>query len=133
MHRSTLCVIGALPLLFGCVASTGLYDYGKYSQLQYHMHKDATPEAFAKYEEEVLRLIEKAQKKGMKVPPGLFAEYAYLQGLKGDSATAAIYFQKEVELYPESQKYVDFLRGISSPQDVPVPQPASETSTQIEE
>ncbi len=45
-----------------------------------------------------------------RVPPGACADYAYILYQQGDTAGSNFWFQREIELYPESQTYIVKLR-----------------------
>lgn len=45
-----------------------------------------------------------------RIPPGACADYGFLLCKQKDTTNAQIWFNKEVELYPESKTYVDKLR-----------------------
>lgn len=108
LSRLSLSLFAVSCIFSGC-ASPALYDYGKYSQRQYHMHKLRTDEAIANYEQELLNVMETSARKSKRVPPGIFAEYGYLQALKGNLSSAQEYFDRERATYPESARYIQFL------------------------
>ncbi|MBR8466437.1 DUF4810 domain-containing protein [Campylobacter sp. faydin G-140] len=50
-----------------------------------------------------------ASKAANKIPPGLYAHLGLLYANNGDSVRAKSNFIKEMELYPESKHYIEFL------------------------
>jgi hypothetical protein len=104
------------PLLTGLLLSAGCatppvnYYYGHYSQTLYHSKKDNTPASLAKHRQTLEDIIHTSEKKGSKVPPGIYCEYAYLLANDG-SPDADRYFSLEVKTYPESAKFVGFVRS----------------------
>ena len=100
----------AVVLLAGCSTAPVNYYYGDYSRTLYRSKKDSTPASLAKHRSTLEDIIQKSAKRGSRVPPGIFCEYGYLLAKDG-SPEADRYFALEVETYPESKKFVDFVRG----------------------
>jgi hypothetical protein len=96
-------------LLGGCVQPPVNYYYGRYSQSLYRSKKDGTPESLARHKKVLEDVIQKSTEKGWRVPPGIYCEYGYLLAKEG-SAEADRYFSLEVQAYPESERFVSFLR-----------------------
>ena len=85
--------------LAGCGANT-LYDWNGYNnELRAYYQNPGETESFAN---KLLIDIEKAEATG-KVPPGLYAEYGYLQLSLGNKDVAIAFFNREAELWPESR------------------------------
>lgn len=95
--------------ILGCASSSQLYEYGNYSQRYYQMRKFQTDESLANYKDELAAIMERSAKSGKQVPPGVYAEYAYLLEKKGSWDEAKEYYQRELAVYPESRHYIDFL------------------------
>jgi hypothetical protein len=106
----SLFVLIAVALLAGCSTAPVNYYYGDYSRTLYRSKKDSTPASLAKHRSTLEDIIQKSAKRGSRVPPGIFCEYGYLLAKDG-SPEADRYFALEVETYPESKKFVDFVRG----------------------
>lgn len=101
-----LCV----ALLSGCATPPPVeYYYGNYSRTLYHSKKDNTPASLEKHRAALLDIINTSAKKKVRVPPGIYCEYAYLLAKDGNSE-ADHYFSLEVQTYPESEKFVSFIR-----------------------
>lgn len=86
-----------------------MYYYGSYSRAVYHAKKDGTQASALKYKEALREIITTSEKRGLRVPPGIYCEYGYLLAREGD-ATADKYFNLEVQTYPESSRFVAFVR-----------------------
>ncbi len=99
-------------ILAGCATTTRkpiVYYYGNYEQAYYHNKKDNTPASAEKYRKALEDVIQTSEKKGLRVPPGIYCEYGYLLSRQG-SADADRYFNLEVATYPESEHFVAFLK-----------------------
>lgn len=53
--------------------------------------------------------IQMAYDNNTKVPPGLYAHLGLLYSNLGNRAQSIAYFDKEINLYPESKNYLEFL------------------------
>lgn len=103
-----------LLLLSGCVTPPVNYYYGNYSQALYRSKKDNTPASLEKYRHSLEDIIQTSEKKGLRVPPGIYCEYAYLLAKEG-SPEADRYFSLEIKTYPESERFVSFVRAQIKP------------------
>lgn len=85
-------------MLTGCQTSQGLYHWGDYESGLYEYYKNPSEqEALTK---QLLTLIEK---ESVRIPPGIYAEYGTLLLQQGKKQEAIMFFEKEKELWPESQ------------------------------
>jgi|LauGreDrversion4_2_1035121.scaffolds.fasta_scaffold16509_5 hypothetical protein len=104
-------ILGLVGLLLGgCVAPPVNYYYGAYSRSLYRSKKDSTPESLAKHRDVLLDIIRTSERRGIKVPPGIYFEYGYLLAKEG-SPEAERYFGMEVKAYPEAERFVSFVRA----------------------
>lgn len=88
--------------LTGCQTSQGLYNWGGYEDSLYEYYKDpAEQEVLAK------RLMTLIEDETARIPPGIYAEYGTLLLQQGKTDEAIIFFEKEKELWPESQALMD--------------------------
>ncbi len=101
-------LLGAI-VLSGCATKPIEYYYGNYEKAYYHNTKDGTPQSLEKYQKALEDVIQTSEKKGMRVPPGVYCEYGYLLSKKG-SSEAGRYFDLEVQTYPESARFIAFLK-----------------------
>jgi len=97
----------AVPLLAGlsaCVPPTMYHWNGYDSALYRHYQAPAEREDFVV----ALRTtILDAEQRGLKVPPGLYAEYGYALLEEGKPGEAVSWFQKEKSKWPESAMLMD--------------------------
>jgi hypothetical protein len=54
-------------------------------------------------------MIEEADRRGLRVPPGIHAELGYLKGKQGDQAARDRHFVLEIRLYPEARVFAEKL------------------------
>jgi hypothetical protein len=100
MHAASLrslilCV--AVVLCAGCAKPT-LYSWGDYDEsLEQRYEKENIAQA-----EQLLRDQMLAYADGQRVPPGVYADYAFLLFRRGDLAGAVFFFEKEKKTFPES-------------------------------
>jgi hypothetical protein len=96
-----------LALCSGCQTTRDLYNWGRYEPLTYATL--AKPHEISFGEQTILleEDIEIGRSKDLLPPPGLYAHLAYLYLQAGDVDSAVGAFQREKELYPESEVFVD--------------------------
>lgn len=97
-------VAAALALLAGC-APRPYYGWGNYNEVLYaHYRAPQDREAFVAGLAATIRSVEE---QGLRMPPGLYAEYGYALFEEGRGAEAVAYFEKEKALWPESRLFMD--------------------------
>jgi hypothetical protein len=106
--KKTLALCVFAILIFGC-AQTSLYYWNGYSSSLYNYKKNPSEETIQKHKDSITTIINKADRYGKKVPPGLCCEYGYYLMLENNIIEAQQYFAMETSLYPESKKFVDLL------------------------
>lgn len=118
--RRLLFALLVTTFLTSCASPPIRYYFGDYSKTLYRTRKDNTPESLAKHTKTLEKIIAKSQADGLRVPPGIYCEYAYLLAKAGDPG-ADRYFSLEVSTYPESEKFVSFIRAqlFTSDQNTP--------------
>ncbi len=99
-------MVVALAWLGGC-AKPGLYHWGNYEDSLHKLYRN--PASRASYFAELGEIIRTADEKGLRVPPGLCAEYGYLHYLNGDIDGAVVYWQREKDDWPEAVVLMDTL------------------------
>ena len=109
--RRALAAAAFASLLAACTApdASGLYRWGGYEDSAAIVMRDSAAQHLS---DEIRRIsgdIEKAQVEGRRVPPGLHAHLGYLYDLSGNPESAALEFEQEKALYPESAKFMDGL------------------------
>ncbi|MGR8929634.1 MAG: DUF4810 domain-containing protein [Gammaproteobacteria bacterium] len=106
--KRSLPAFGALLILLpltGC-APQGLYYWGDYESSLYERYVENGNQQTDAY---LRNTFTEAANYQRKVPPGVHADYGFVLFTRGDKAGAISYFQKERELYPESQALMNKL------------------------
>ncbi len=109
----SIAVVGfTLGILFlgGCATRPVNYHYGNYSRTLYRVKKDSTEESRAKHRASLQEIISTSERKGWRVPPGIYFEYGYILATEGN-VDADRFFELEVKTYPESERFVSFVRS----------------------
>jgi len=106
--KTTTIYLLLILLIVGCAPNT-MYYWGDYSNTLYKYKKDATPAMLEKHKTELLDIISKSNKKGLRIPPGINAELGYIFLLQEQDDQAMVYLKKEKSTYPESTKFIDDL------------------------
>ena len=103
--KTTFLVVSTALLLVACGPKVEtLYSWNGYSNAVLTHYKDGTSaEEFSKS----MAVIVLAAETDNKIPPGLYAEYGYALLEAGQDSQAVIYFQKERDMWPESEAYMD--------------------------
>lgn len=98
--------------LGGCVAHHTQYDWGSYPPSLYGYYKDPTKsiELMASLE----AIIREAGPAKGAVPPGVYAEYGYLQLQQGRTTEAVDSFQQEMQRWPESKVFMQRMIKVAS-------------------
>lgn len=97
-------------LLSGCASNTRYHWAGYADNVYQHEANQLTDE---EYLEKLVSGVQYAEKNNKLVPPGYYADVgtAYLK--LGDADSALAYYEKERNLWPESQYFMDTLiKGI---------------------
>ncbi|MDD2248078.1 MAG: DUF4810 domain-containing protein [Proteiniphilum sp.] len=89
-------------ILFGCAQNKDLYHYGDVSYRYYKAIKLADEKSVSDYKASLESVFEKSAQKGLKVPPGLYIDYAMLLIKEYRYEEARAYLAKEAEIWPES-------------------------------
>ncbi len=107
-----LILILSAVILFSCCTKT-LYDYKDYDDAVYSFittEEKADIKNISKSYQAIVGEKELKRKKGaveqQRIPPGACADYAYILYQQKDTAGAIFWFQREMELYPESHTYI---------------------------
>lgn len=98
----------SLPLFLlvfsGCapsVSQSNLY-WGSYSDTLYDVRKYDTEDVHRAHEAELASIVEESTRRGLKVPPGIYAELGLYALKRGDRPAAENYFSLEQQIYPEA-------------------------------
>lgn len=101
-----------VTLLIGCAPSgPKTFYWGEYSSTLYDLKKAPDEKTLAAHEKQLLLIIEESDKKKMKVPPGVFAEYGYILLKEGKEAEGMEYLDKETNLYSESIIFIQRIKA----------------------
>jgi hypothetical protein len=98
--------------LAGCVTNHQRYDWGSYDPSLYAFYKDPTKEAALA--ESLAAIISTADSDHALVPPGIYAEYGYLQLQAGKNVAAVGLFKQEEAHWPESKIFMDRMIKVAS-------------------
>lgn len=101
---ASVVLVLAMFSVVGCVTQP-MYSWGTYEMDLYRYYK--SPDDIQLLSDRLLADFEKAEKKGYKVPPGLYAEYGYLLVELEQPLDAVPYFKKEKTTWPESTLLMD--------------------------
>ncbi len=98
MRRAILAL--ALAASAGCATQT-MYYWRGYDDTLYRYYK--TPAEREAFVAGLKIVILEAEQKGLRVPPGAYAEYGFALYEEGQFEPAIVYFQKEGDMWPESR------------------------------
>lgn len=100
----------SLVSFFASCAPSNLYYWGKYDQATYQFNKTQTEESRVKLLSTYEDIIKnKAKSLSKEVPPGIYADYGYLLIQDGQIAKGKEMLEKELSIYPESKKMVEYI------------------------
>lgn len=89
---------------------THLYYWDSYEQDMFLAYAQPdNPSRQMKLAATLLRIIEKSDKAGRKVPPGMVAEYGYFLYQRGEYFAAIDHFRREATTWPESKTLMDLM------------------------
>ena len=107
MNTKSLLLVLTLGVLGACTnVSQGGYYWGAYSPTYFEMVKNPSEEASSRRLEALTDIIDTSLEKGLRVPPGVYAERAMMY-LEKDEALAMADFQAEIQSYPEAQPFIE--------------------------
>jgi hypothetical protein len=110
--RLALLIATFVVILSGCATTHQKYDWGKYDASLYAYYKDPT-----KLEElsvSLAEVINNADSEHTTIPPGIYAEYGYLQLEAGQNQKAVDSFRQEAAHWPESKVFMDQMIKVAS-------------------
>jgi hypothetical protein len=122
--RASFLVVAIVGLLTGCVTANQKYEWGKYDSSLYAYYKD--PTKADELAASLAAVIAAADANRAKVPPGIYAEYGYLQMQQGKNQEAVDSFKQEAAHWPESKVFMDQMIKVAS---APVPPRSSQGSS----
>jgi hypothetical protein len=101
-----------LVLAAGCATQSQRYDWGSYDPSLYAYYKD--PTKVGELSTSLAAVIDAADKNHAIVPPGIYAEYGYLQMQQGKNSAAVELFKQEETHWPESKVFMDRMIKVAS-------------------
>ena len=99
-------VLFTVLLLVACGSQKTLYSWYDYNDVNYEYNKTPNEETLEKLVKQYDKIANKQKGIRSQVPPGFFAEYGYLLAKNGKIAEGVELMKKEIQLYPEAEKYV---------------------------
>ncbi|WP_417468995.1 DUF4810 domain-containing protein [Maricaulis sp.] len=106
-----LTCVAVVALAVTACAAPSRFEWGGYEQGLYNYYRN--PETSENY----IRTLERAIERGdatNRTAPGLNAELGFIHLGRGDSGLAETYFQREIQLFPESETFLSRFVGDSS-------------------
>jgi len=110
--RGLLIAPALLLLAAGCATHSQRYDWGSYDPSLYAYYKD--PAKVGELSTSLAAVIDAADKNHATVPPGIYAEYGYLQMQQGKGPAAVELFKQEETHWPESKVFMDRMIKVAS-------------------
>jgi len=99
----------------GCATQHQHYDWGSYDPSLYDYYKN--PAKVGELSTSLQAIIDAADKAHAVVPPGIYAEYGYLQMQQGKNQRAVDLFKQEESHWPESRVFMDRMIKVASTPD----------------
>ncbi|AEX25017.1 hypothetical protein BA893_24385 [Vibrio natriegens] len=116
MHKLYKSIVVMLFItLTGCahqVSESGYY-WGTYSDTYYAYLENPSKETAEQHFSSLTDIVKVSDEKGLKCPPGIYAEMAYIKQKQGNNQEAKDFYNQELQLYPESKTFVEklFVKG----------------------
>lgn len=93
-------------LLASCGSQKSLYSWYNYNDVNYEYNKTPNEKTLATLTKQYEKIAKKQKGERKVVPPGFYAEYGYLLTKTGKKEEGIDMMKKEIQVYPESEKYV---------------------------
>jgi hypothetical protein len=111
MRRVAGMLVALVPLT-GCQTAPQKYDWGNYDPSLYAYYKDSTK--LGELTASLQAVIKASDAKSAPVPPGIYAEYGYLQLQQGKTQQAVQSFKLEETHWPESKVFMEHMIQVAS-------------------
>lgn len=95
--------------LFSCGNVKTMYYWGDYTSLKYEYKKNPSEENLYALINEMQHIVEESHYRNLNIAPGIYAELGYCFLLLEKNEEAELYFKKELQVYPESEKLISYL------------------------
>lgn len=107
-----LALVALAALAGGCATNQQKYNWGRYDPALYAYYKN--PDKLTGLSAALDGVIKTGDSSAAKVPPGIYAEYGYLQLQAGKRDQAIELFKQEEAHWPESKVFMDRMIKVSS-------------------
>jgi hypothetical protein len=106
-RKAVLEILALAAALFtvGCGGPKQMYTWHAYDDVLYAHYK--SPQDHANHIERMREIVTETEAAGLKMPPGVYAEYGYAIFEEGRFDESVMYFKKEKETWPESVVIMD--------------------------
>jgi hypothetical protein len=105
--KKLIMAIAAATFLISCEVQKPLYSWYNYSDASYNYIKKSDEKSTNDLVESYKKIIAKQEGTRGLVPPGIYADYAFLLMKQNKNTEAQVMLEKEIELYPESKIFMD--------------------------
>lgn len=109
MKKIYIILIMASYFFTGCAAKP-IYYWGNYSSSLYKFKKTPNDKTLKAHKLVLVKIIEKSNETGRRVPPGVYCEYGYILMKEGKTENALKYYELEEQTYPESKVFIQQLK-----------------------
>lgn len=99
-------LIAGFTVLQACETVGPLYYWGNYESLIYQMYLTPGKAPPQVQIERLTQDIQRAEGRGLRIPPGLYAHLGMMYAMEGSVAQAEEAFAEEVKRYPESEVFI---------------------------
>lgn len=103
-----------VPILVVALLSCAprMYYFGEYTDTLYKYKKNPNERTLENHMDELEKIIEVSERRGLRVPPGIYCEYAYYLLQTGSRRKAVTYIEREEAEYPESSVFTTRLKRL---------------------
>ena len=102
-----LVLISGILFLGACSTTKSIYYWGDYSESAYELKAEPTAESLSSHKKVLQEIINKAQSKNRRIPPGIYMELAKLEIEANNPVVARQLLLQEKSLFPESATMVE--------------------------
>ena len=100
MNARRTAIAAAVSLMSAACAQPTLYNWGHYEDGIHKLYK--SPESERAFHDDLAKMLATAKKKGKQPPPGVAAEFGFLEYRAGQYDQAIAAFELERQSWPES-------------------------------